>query len=251
MFEWRCAQEEQPLDSALDAHGAVRQASRQSRKLKLVQCKFGISKYLRREMAFAGLPFLLAMVHLPTASSDTLADARPEKSVRVLVGPHGKFAGDDFECVEKDVFRDAPWARGACMIGCHARRPRRSRCAKALRTCEMLSQCAAVEINVEGTVATLKRASALSRRTSLQKQIEFTQNRHERAPGTDRHCDAADESLRARVGAGTCLLDCPKLNCTQATALCYEMAECIAVDVGFGFAGRAAVARLRFQPPAA
>lgn len=103
MFEWRCAQEEQPLDSALDAHGAVRQASRQSRKLKLVQCKFGISKYLRREMAFAGLPFLLAMVHLPTASSDTLADARPEKSVRVLVGPHGKFAGDDFECVEKDV----------------------------------------------------------------------------------------------------------------------------------------------------
>ena len=54
-------------------------------------------------MAFAGLPFLLAMVHLPTASSDTLADARPEKSVRVLVGPHGKFAGDDFECVEKDV----------------------------------------------------------------------------------------------------------------------------------------------------
>ena len=43
-----------------------------------------------------------------------------------------------------------------------------------------------------------------------------------------------------------CMLDCPKLNCTGGTALCFALKDCIAMDVSFGLAGRAAVARLRF-----
>ena len=42
------------------------------------------------------------------------------------------------------------------------------------------------------------------------------------------------------------MLDCPKLNCTGGTALCFALKDCIAMDVSFGLAGRAAVARLRF-----
>ena len=64
-----------------------------------------------------------------------------------------------------------------------------------------------------------------------------------RVPAIDAACPAL---LPGSAPGSACLLDCPKLNCTGATALCYELPECVAVDISFGHLGRAAVARLRF-----
>mmetsp|Transcript_5820 Transcript_5820/g.18603 ORF Transcript_5820/g.18603 Transcript_5820/m.18603 type:complete len:180 (+) Transcript_5820:134-673(+) len=161
---------------------------------------------------------------------------------RVLQGPFGPFAGDDFDCEEKDIYRDEPWAAGACMIGC-----RRDGCRKAKVLCRRLPVCAIVNINVEGTVATLKRESALSARTSRGKRISFSQNLAQRAPGSDRACIERD--VWTKRSSEACMLDCPNLNCTRATALCFSTSGCTSIDISFGVSGRGAVARLRFQEP--
>ena len=167
---------------------------------------------------------------------------------RLTRGPLGKFAGDDFPCDEKDIFRDADWARGACMVRC-----RGAKCAKAVELCEKLPHCAAVNINVEGTIATLKRESALSAATSKRKTLKFTQNARGRAPGRDEAC--APELVRQLGGTPyktgpddrtPCEVACPKLNCTAATALCFQLERCSGVDIGFNVGGQPAVARLRF-----
>ena len=44
---------------------------------------------------------------------------------------------------------------------------------------------------------------------------------------------------------GCCVLDCPRLDCTRAIGLCFHRPTCPGVEIGFGLAGRAAVARLR------
>lgn len=174
-----------------------------------------------------------------------LAAAAPvgeEKSVRILNGPLGPFAGDDFPCEEKNVFRDAKWAQGACMLGCS----KRGECHRAIQLCRRLPHCASVNINVEGTVATLKRESELSAKTSKGKSIVFSQNKEGAALGRDKACSESDVALHVKENYATCILACPKLNCTAATALCYKREDCIAIDIAFGFQGHGAVARLRF-----
>ena len=76
----------------------------------------------------------------------------------------------------------------------------------------------------------------------------FTQNRGNAGPGKDRHCKERDAfwPKMPRGGTDACLLNCPKLNCTRGTALCFALPDCMAMDVGFGVGGHAAVARLRF-----
>jgi hypothetical protein len=103
-----------------------------------------------------------------------------------------------------------------------------------------------VNVNVEGTVATLKRETDLSARTSKGKSIAFSQNKLDSAVGRDRACSQRDVWTSGDGPDGACLLNCFRLNCTAATALCYAREVCVAIDIGFGFAGRGAVARLRF-----
>jgi len=109
---------------------------------------------------------LLLVASAAASTPDGAADAvGSEKEVRVLHGPLGPFAGDDFPCAEKDVFRDAPWAHGACMLSCRGR-DRTRLCSGAIQLCRRLAVCASVNVNVEGTVATLKRETELSAKTS-------------------------------------------------------------------------------------
>eukprot|EP00965_Chrysotila_dentata_P198292 6178695-Pleurochrysis_carterae.AAC.3 len=164
--------------------------------------------------------------------------------VRVLRGAFGAFAGDDFPCDERDAHLGASWAKGTCMLRCGSA----GRCMRAVRLCEKLAHCATVAINVEGTVATLKRESELSRRTSRRKEITFSQNQGMHAIGIDRQCSECDLQQYCAGGAHNpvCLLSCPKLNCYRGVELCYKLDDCVAVDVSFGFAGQGAVARLRF-----
>ena len=157
----------------------------------------------------------------------------------MLRGPFGPFAGEDFPCKERDAHKNAPFARGTCMLTC-----RQPECRRATRLCERLPECTVVSVNIEGTVATLKRESALSRRTSALKPLQFTQNLGGRPAGVDRPC----AHPTAGVGrGGMCVLPCPLVNCTAATALCFETTGCIGVDVKFG--AERTEARLRFQPP--
>lgn len=150
-----------------------------------------------------------------------------------------KFAGDDFACAERDAHRDAPWARGACLIKCA-----RPRCARAIALCDRLAQCAGVDVNVEGTVATLKRESELSQRTSRRRpDLEVSRVHQISARASDGPCTEADVQLAACPGC--CVLGCPRLDCTRAIGLCYERPTCAGVDIGFGVEGRPAVARLR------
>jgi hypothetical protein len=171
------------------------------------------------------------------------------KEVRVLHGPLGPYAGDDFPCEEKNVFKDSPWARGACMLSC---RPRDNdgahACTRAVELCRSLPHCATVNVNVEGTIATLKRETALSAKTSKGKQIVFSQDKLNAAIGRDKACTLRDVWTGKDGPDGACMLNCFRLNCTAATALCYAREDCVAIDIGFGFAGRGAVARLRFSP---
>ena len=199
-----------------------------------------------------------------------------QRGVRVTRGPLGPFAGANFPCSEQDAHRGAPWARGACLITC-----KRPSCQRAIALCRRKPECSGVNINVEGTVATLKRETALcaaDRRTahlaparpparplvwpdisgppcsrrrhrsrSATKDIVFTQNRGNAGPGKDRHCKERDAFWpQMPRGTDACLLNCPKLNCTRGTALCFALPDCMAMDVGFGVGGHAAVARLRF-----
>ena len=117
---------------------------------------------------------------------------------------------------------------------------------RALKLCRKLSEGSSVNINVEGTVATLKRETPLSAKTSKGKHIAFSQNKLYAAPGRDGPCSQRDVWSKGGSTHEACMLDGPKLNCTAASALCYQRDDCIAVDIGFGFASRGAVARLRF-----
>lgn len=192
------------------------------------------------------MPFLI--VALAAAWTHAVGDARAAKDVRVLHGPLGPFAGDDFPCEEKNVFRDAPWARGACMLSCRKRNDDDGHgCARAVQLCRRLPHCASVNINVEGTVATLKRETELSAKTSKGKHISFSQNKLNSAIGRDRACSQRDVWTGTDSTDEACMLNCVRLNCTAATALCYAREDCVAIDIGFGFAGRGAVARLRFS----
>ena len=166
---------------------------------------------------------------------------------RLTRGPLGKFAGDDFPCDEKDIFQDAEWARGACMIRC-----RGQKCAKAVALCEKLTHCAAVNVNVEGTIATLKRESALSAATTKRKTLEFTRNLRGRAPGRDEACApelaakfGATPYVHVEAAGPACEIACPKLNCTGATAMCFDLERCTGVDIWFGRS--LTVARLRYS----
>lgn len=77
--------------------------------------------------------------------------------VRITRGPMGAFAGDNFPCAEQqDAHRGASWARGACLIKC-----RHAGCGRAVALCRRLPHCSSINVNVEGTVATLKKATAL------------------------------------------------------------------------------------------
>ena len=94
------------------------------------------------------LSLLLSLVQLRYVDS--------ERGVRVTHGPLGPFAGANFPCSEQDAHRGAPWARGACLITC-----KRPSCHRAIALCRRKPECTGVNINVEGTVATLKRETAL------------------------------------------------------------------------------------------
>ena len=109
-----------------------------------------------------------------TACALLLVCTAAQCGVRVLQGPYGPFAGDDFPCAERDAHVGAPWARGTCMVQCRAGHGAMPRCGRAVRLCERLAECATVAINVEGTVATLKRESDLSRQTSHKKTLRFS-----------------------------------------------------------------------------
>jgi hypothetical protein len=130
----------------------------------------------------------------------------------------GVFAGADFPCDEhRDAFVGASWARNACLLKCErsvssATSPR---CTNAIRVCERLADCATIDINVEGTVATLKSETALSRRTSRVKHVAVTHARTGRAAGVDRKCADGTRTvkLHALNGRAACIFDCPKLNC--------------------------------------
>ena len=127
------------------------------------------------------------------------------------------------------------------------------RCEHAVDVCERLPQCATIDINVEASVATLKRETPLSARTSRVKDVAVTHARGDRAVGQDGACPSGVEpraALKLRVLAGrggdVCVLDCPRLNSTRAVEACFGAPACIGVDLTFAVEGHAAVARLRF-----
>ena len=70
----------------------------------------------------------------------------------------GVFGGADFPCPERDAHMGAPWARGTCLITCqqHASSATAPRCNRAMSVCRRHPICRTVDINVEGSVATLK-----------------------------------------------------------------------------------------------
>ena len=184
------------------------------------------------------------------ASSAATAD-EPASTTRRVTRGLGVFAGADFPCVERDAFVGAPWARGACLIKCGPGSSSSApRCAHAMSVCEKLAQCATVDVNVEGSVATLKRETSLSNRTSRVRQVAVTHARGERAAGRDGACvtgaPRVSLSLRALAGRTTCILDCPQLNYTRGVAMCFDTPTCVGVDISFQIEGHAAVARLRF-----
>ena len=159
-------------------------------------------------------------------------DSVSSTKVRITRGL-GVFAGVDFPCDrDRDAFVGAPWARGACLIKCNSQPSglgaSHPRCAHAIAVCERLSPtCSTVDINVEGTVATLKQESPLSARTSRVKHVAVTHARGDRAAGKDGACaaDAGRQALRLRALTGrgdTCILDCPKVSalrsCTRSQA---------------------------------
>jgi len=153
-----------------------------------------------------------------------------------------KFAGDDFACEERDIYRDALWARNACLLKCA-----RPRCARAVALCERLTHCAGVDVNVEGTVATLKRESELSRRSSrLRSEVDVTRVHQLRPSVSDTPC-GLDGDVSVASCPSCCVFDCPQLDCTRAIGLCFDWPACAGVEIGFGVAGRAAVARLRMS----
>ena len=166
-----------------------------------------------------------AAVAASSAAEGTATSAGPASSTRRITRGLGVFAGTDFPCDhDRDAFVGAPWARGACLLKCSAGSSANApRCANAIAVCERLAQCSTIDINVEGSVATLKQESVLSARTSRVKHVAVTHSRGDRAAGRDGACanDAAGRQalrLHALAGRETCILDCPKLNCADAGA---------------------------------
>ena len=207
------------------------------------------------------LVLVLATAAAGIAAPVTVESERNSSSVRILRGPFGKFSGADFPCeAHKNIYRNEIWARGACMIRCAQRA-----CRKATKLCATLPECTTVNINVEGTVATLKRETDVSRTTSGLKQLTFSQVSHfgkHTLPGPssaqpvnavrDRACAESNVRLQSMDYLGAyCLLDCPKLDCTRATYLCYQSEGCTHIQIGIGIRGHMGVARLLFLNPGA
>lgn len=169
----------------------------------------------------------------------------------------GVFAGDDFSCPERDAFIGAPWARNACLMKCEPNsQPRVPHCVRAAQVCEAHAECATIDINVEGTVATLKRETSLSAKTSRVKHVEVTHARTARSSGVDAACASAEErrealNLRLAGSIPTCIFDCPRLNCTRAVERCfYSSRPCVGVEISFQTQGHAAIGRLRYAAAA-
>ena len=160
----------------------------------------------------------------------------------------GRFAGADFPCQERDAHIGATWSQGACLITCMPVNPVAPRCENARAVCRRHAAegCRTVDINVEGSVATLKQETELSRRTSWVKDIKVTRGHGEQAIGVDRPCQEANSHLPRLPKGSACILRCPLLDCSRAIELCYETQRCIAVDLVFG-SGSPAVARLRYE----
>lgn len=182
-------------------------------------------------------------------------DAGATSATRRVTRGLGAFAGADFPCRQRDAFVGAPWARNACLLKCSpASSGTAPQCQHAIKVCEKLSECATVDINVEGSVATLKQETELSRRTSRVKNVSVRHVRKGRSGrgkvmtqrGSDMACTNHEVELPELGGAPACVLNCPKLNCTAAIGQCFSTSSCIAVDIAFQVAGRDAVARLRF-----
>ena len=126
------------------------------------------------------------------------------------------------------------------------------RCEHAMAVCKRLPHCTTLDVNVEGSVATLKRETELSRRTSRVKDISVRHVRRVRgARGTRKRLHglhgwcAEHEVDLPELPQAACALNCPLLNCTRAIGLCYSTSSCTGVDISFQLAGRDAVAVLR------
>ena len=190
-------------------------------------------------------------------AADAASSAPPIEPVsasRRITRGLGIFSGADFPCVERDAFVGAPWARNACLMKCEpASTSTRPLCAHAIEVCEKHSNCATIDINVEGSVATLKSETPLSARTSRIRDIKVTKSRGERAIGRDGACATAEKEaisllrMRALGNKPACVFDCPNLNCTRGIEVCYQSPTCVGADLSFNVEGHAAVARLRFD----
>ena len=195
-----------------------------------------------------------------TQPSEAVSSTQPSKvafSGRVTRGL-GLFSGEDFPCdSDRDAFVGASWSKGACLMQCSSSSTGvRPSCDNALSVCSRLPRCTTVDINVEGSVATLKAETPLSRRTSRVKDIDVRQLRsgilglspHPRDAlfprGSDASCTKHEVEL-PELPKASCVLNCPQLNCTAGIGMCYELETCVGVDISLqGPMG--AVARLRF-----
>ena len=196
----------------------------------------------------------LANANAAVAASSA-AEAKTGSTTRRITRGLGVFAGNDFPCErDRDAFVGAPWSRGACLLKCGPGSSERvPRCGHAISVCERLPQCATIDINVEGSVATLKSESSLSSRTSHVKDVTVVHARSGVSIGADGPCASADarkKAVRLRglegLRSDTCVFDCPALNCTAGVAACFDAPTCIGVSLSFQIEGHSAVARLRY-----
>ena len=194
-------------------------------------------------------------------AASSIAEAKVSSETRRITRGLGAFAGVDFPCDrDRDAFVGAPWSRGACLLKCGpGSTGTRPRCGHAISVCERLSQCSTIDINVEGSVATLKTESPLSARTSRVKDVSVTHKLGDRAVGKDGPCSSSDGRAKAvrlsgpahHLATESCIFDCPQLNCTAGVSECFESPTCIGVDLSFQVEGHSAIARLRYgaAPP--
>ena len=158
----------------------------------------------------------------------------------------GAFAGDNYECSEKNVYKKAKFARGACLMRCAPAH----NCSDALSVCRSHgpARCAGVDANVEGNVATLKAASEASRRTSLRKVVLVRRRNEDFGMAlADYECSESDEQnppADSRT-ALRCVIGCPRINCTRAIGLCFEHEQCAAVELDIGRGRPHAILRSR------
>ena len=166
----------------------------------------------------------------------------------------GRFAGDDFPCAERDAHIGASWSKGACLMLCRTvpNAGNAPSCEHAKQVCRdhAADGCRTVDINVEGTVATLKRETELSQRTSWVKDIKVTRNQGRRGSNSDtvdRPCQEANAKLPWLAKGAACTLRCPRLDCSRGIELCYAHEGCVGVDLTFNVVGHPAIARLRYR----